>query len=76
MVTMNISLTPELAKIVDFRVESGLYASTSEYFRDVIRLTENLALRQELEKGLEQANKGAFAEYNYGDLMKELDNEI
>ena len=76
MVTMNISLTPEMAKIVNFRVESGLYASTSDYFSDAIRITENLALRQELQKGIEQADKGIFAEYDYGKLMKELDNEI
>jgi putative addiction module CopG family antidote len=76
MVTMNISLTPEMAKIVNFRVESGLYGSTSEYLSDAIRIAENLALRQAVESGVEQADKGIFAEYDYSSLMKELDNEI
>ena len=76
MVIMNIALTPEMAKIVNFRVESGLYADSSEYFSDAIRIAENLALRQALEQGVEQADKGIFAEYDYTSLMKELDNEI
>lgn len=36
--TMSISLTPELMAAVDARVESGLYTSASELFREALRL--------------------------------------
>ena len=37
---MNVSLTPELRKLVDTRVESGRYRSRSEVVRDALRLLE------------------------------------
>jgi len=37
---MNVSLTPELAELVDERVESGHYASRSEVMRESLRLLE------------------------------------
>ncbi|MEE9392817.1 MAG: type II toxin-antitoxin system ParD family antitoxin [Planctomycetota bacterium] len=36
--TLSISLTPKLAAVVANRVESGLYASASELFREALRL--------------------------------------
>jgi putative addiction module CopG family antidote len=36
--TLSISLTPELMAAVDARVESGLYTSASEIFREALRL--------------------------------------
>ena len=38
--TMNVSLTPELEKIVAERVSSGRYASASEVIRQALRLLE------------------------------------
>ena len=73
---MNISLTPELSKIVNKRVKSGMFGSASEYFRDAVRLSENLAFREAIEKGLEQADNGEFADYDYDSFMKEIDEEI
>ena len=35
---MNISLTPELTRQVEQRVESGLYTSASEVVREALRL--------------------------------------
>jgi len=35
---MNISLTPELERRVDERVETGLYTSASELVREALRL--------------------------------------
>ena len=35
---MNISLTPELEKFVQEKVESGLYTSSSEVIRESLRL--------------------------------------
>ena len=35
---MNVSLTPELEKFVDDKVESGLYNNASEVIREGLRL--------------------------------------
>lgn len=37
MSTMNISVTEELKRFVDEQVDSGAYASASEYLRSLIR---------------------------------------
>jgi antitoxin ParD1/3/4 len=38
--TMNVSLTPELEKFVNTKVESGRYNSASEVVREALRLLE------------------------------------
>ena len=38
---MNVSLTPELEKFVQNKVESGRYTSASEVIREALRLLEN-----------------------------------
>jgi antitoxin ParD1/3/4 len=59
---MNVSLTPELEKIVADRVASGRYASASEVIREALRLLEERdqlnQLRQEVRLGLEQLDRG------------------
>jgi antitoxin ParD1/3/4 len=59
---MNVSLTPELEKIVAERVSSGRYASASEVIREALRLLEERdqlnQLRQEVRLGLEQLEQG------------------
>jgi antitoxin ParD1/3/4 len=59
---MNVSLTPELEKIVAERVSSGRYASASEVIREALRLLEERdqlnQLRQEVRLGLEQLDQG------------------
>lgn len=59
---MNVSLTPELEKIVAERVTSGRYASASEVIREALRLLEERdqlnQLRQEIRLGLEQLDQG------------------
>lgn len=66
---MNVSLTPELEKIVSFKVESGLYNSASEVVREGIRLLQQRdqmremkleALRTEIQKGLDDLETGRF----------------
>lgn len=58
---MNVSLTPELEKIVAERVSSGRYASASEVIREALRLLEERdqlnQLRQEVRLGLEQLDQ-------------------
>jgi antitoxin ParD1/3/4 len=64
---MNISLTPELERLVDERVKSGRYASASEVIREGLRLLEEqeelkqrrLAdVRQRIDRGVDQLDKG------------------
>jgi antitoxin ParD1/3/4 len=59
---MNVSLTPELEKIVAQRVSSGRYASASEVIREALRLLEERDqlnhLRQEVSLGLDQLKSG------------------
>ncbi len=59
---MNISLTPQLEKLVKSKVESGLYGSASEVMREALRLLEERdrrhalrieELRAEIKKGLD-----------------------
>ena len=64
---MNVSLTPELEKLVSERVRSGMYSSASEVVREALRLlTEHEGvrrqkleeLRKEIQIGLDQIERG------------------
>jgi antitoxin ParD1/3/4 len=64
---MNISLTKELEAMVQEKVRSGLYASTSEVIRDALRALQEreqdrearlAALRKDIAIGLDQAAHG------------------
>jgi antitoxin ParD1/3/4 len=64
---MNVSLTPELEKLVDDRVKSGRYTSASEVIREALRLLERfdhaqqhalVELNQKIDEGLAQAERG------------------
>ena len=59
---MNISLTPELEKLVQDKVKSGMYHSASEVVREGLRLLEEQdllrqvklqKLRAEIQKGID-----------------------
>ncbi len=80
---MNISLTPELEKLVQDKVDSGLYTSASEVIRESLRLLnqyENaqqyrlIQLQKEIEVGLKQLEQGQTveAEAVYQRLKKQL----
>jgi antitoxin ParD1/3/4 len=64
---MNVSLTPELEKWVQTKVQSGLYGSSSEVVRDALRVLHQFeeerirklsSLRSEIQIGLEQLHAG------------------
>jgi antitoxin ParD1/3/4 len=64
---MNVSLTPELERMVEEKVRTGSYASASEVVREALRLlgrrdareTAKLeALRSEIQKGIDSADAG------------------
>jgi antitoxin ParD1/3/4 len=64
---MNVSLTPELEKLVHEKVKSGRYLSASEVIREGLRLLEERdrlfevrldELQRRLSIGIEQADQG------------------
>lgn len=75
---MNVSLTPELEKMVNEEVKSGRYKSASEVVRDGLRLIQIrkqklAALKRELAVGIEQLDRGEFYEYS---SVKEMVEDI
>jgi antitoxin ParD1/3/4 len=64
---MNVSLTPELEKLVNKKVESGRYTSASEVIREGLRLLEEHdelrrikleTLKREITRGVESLERG------------------
>ena len=68
---MNISMTPELEKLVTAKVESGMYQSASEVIREALRLLAERdetrrkcldKLDRDIQLGLDQAARGEFCD--------------
>lgn len=66
---MNVSLTPELERLIQEKLSSGLYNSASEVVREALRLLHERdelremrleELRREIAKGVEAADRGEF----------------
>lgn len=66
---MNVSLTPELEKLVNQKVKTGLYNSASEVLREGLRLLQQRdemreaklnALRAEIQKGIDDLEAGRY----------------
>jgi antitoxin ParD1/3/4 len=64
---MNVSLTPELEKLVASKVESGRYQSASEVIREGLRLLDDQdrlrelhlsEVKKKIQTGLDQLNRG------------------
>ena len=71
MPTMNINLTPELAKFVASELAGGDYASNSEIVRDALRMMRRdrdrdaemtARLQHEIDIGVAQAERGEFSD--------------
>src|SRR5207249_94663 len=77
--SMNVSLTPELEKFVDDKVESGLYNNASEVIREGLRLLKehdevSLKWRESIERGWLQAQRGELVD---GDIaFRRFDERI
>lgn len=68
---MNVSLTPELEKLVAHKVDTGLYNSASEVVREGLRLLQQRdevrqikldALRRDVEKGIRDSEEGRVSD--------------
>ena len=60
---MNVSLTPELERLVNEKVESGLYQTASEVVREALRLLKDRdqareQLRLDVQAGFDQLARG------------------
>ena len=60
---MNVSLTPDLERFVNGKVESGLYNNASEVVREGLRLLKEhdeirVKWREQIERGWLQAQRG------------------
>jgi antitoxin ParD1/3/4 len=80
---MNVSLTPELEKIINVKVESGLYNSASEVVRAGIRLLQQQdeirelkleSLRNEIQKGIDDLEAGRYQ--NGPEVMIEMKKHL
>lgn len=86
MPAMNISITPELLKIVQDKVASGRYNNASEVIREAIRnmeVNEQLLyelklerLKQKLAPSLEEIERGEFYEFSIDSLIDEPQVEM
>lgn len=82
MPSMNVSLTPELLKIVQSKVESGLYNNASEVIREAIRQLDTNAqllyelklahLRDGLTEGVQQVMDRDTVRFSLQDVIREL----
>ena len=79
---MNVSLTAELEKLVQEKVQSGFYLSASEVVREGLRLLQERdglrqlrleELRKQLAKGLDQLDGGDYTDYNDATLKTRLE---
>ena len=74
---MQITLTPELDRIVEEKVTSGLYESPSEVVREALRLMLEREsaldwLRHEAAAGFAQLDSGEVVEISRDDFLAEM----
>jgi antitoxin ParD1/3/4 len=66
---VNVSLTPELERLVNEKVESGLYQTASEVVREALRLLKERdhardQLRPDVQAGFDQLARGEGRTYD------------
>jgi antitoxin ParD1/3/4 len=74
--SMNVSLTPELEKLVNDEIKNGDYKSASEVVREGLRLVrlrrqKLAALRLEIQIGIDDIEQGRYHEYTSIDELFE-----
>ena len=81
---MEVALTPELEALIHQEVESGRYPSAGEVIRDALRLFQHqsehpeeelVALRQEIQVGIDELERGEYTEYD-DDTLPDLVEDI
>ena len=78
---MNVSLTPELERYINQKIESGLYQTASEVVRAGLRLLEEREdlhrqtveeLRRKLQAGIDEADRGELSPLDAEGALKRL----
>ncbi len=75
---MDVSLTPELEKVVKERVSSGMYRTADEVVREGLRLLierdrQAEALRRDIRVGFDAVGRGEYADYDATTIHKLAD---
>ena len=63
---MNVSLTPELEKLVSDKVDTGMYQTASEVVREGLRLLkdrDDRQLRADVQAGFDAVDHGEYTDY-------------
>jgi antitoxin ParD1/3/4 len=63
---MNVSLTPELEKLVSDKVDTGMYQTASEVVREGLRLLkdrDDRQLRADVKAGFDAVDHGEYTDY-------------
>ena len=74
---MEITLTSELEKIIEYKISSGGYQNASEFIREaILRTVEHDQLKlsklnEAVAIGIEQAEQGEFSKRSVQDIIKE-----
>lgn len=83
-IPMNVSLTPELKRLVEEKVQTGLYGNASEVVREALRrMDTNDELVRELQllrlreavPGLEAARRGKFSDQGVSQIAAEAEQK-
>jgi antitoxin ParD1/3/4 len=78
---MNISLTPELEKMIQRKVKTGNYNNASEVIREALRLLQDRdrekeikleILKSELKKGIDQLDHHQYGRQALSDIVKKV----
>jgi len=79
---MQIQLSERAVEIVKAQVATGIYADAAAFISDIVLKYETYyqrklaALNREIAIGLEQANRGECVEFDFDELMQEVDEEL
>lgn len=72
---MNVSLTPELERLINDKVQTGSYQTASEVVREALRLLKHrdeglVQLRSDIQAGLDQIARGQSTDHDQRSLSK------
>ncbi|MCI0494405.1 hypothetical protein L0Z72_05315 [candidate division KSB1 bacterium] len=79
---MQVTLSGKAADVVKTQVASGTYKDAVAFISDIVLKYEAYykkkleALNREIAIGLEQANGGECIEFDFDELMQEVDEEL
>jgi antitoxin ParD1/3/4 len=75
---VNVSLTPELERLINDKVDTGMYQTASEVVREGLRLLkdrDDRQLRVDIRSGFEAVDRGEYTDYTASSI-KNLAAEV